>query len=78
MVIVYQPDSGVSWSALQEQQAGVGPVTPVSGVGDKAQLGAIELDVQSGSRFIAIEGGVVSQNAAGAEALAKAEISALG
>jgi hypothetical protein len=68
----------MTWSTLQQVQSGVGSVTPVSGVGDKAQLGAIELDVQSGSRFIAIEGGVVTQNESGAEALAKAEIAALG
>ena len=78
VVIVYQPNSGVTWSMLQSVQAGAGSIATVSGVGDKAILGSIELDVQTGTHFIAIEGGIVSQNATGAESLAKAEISALG
>lgn len=78
VVIVYQPNSGVSFAMLKSVQAGVGSVTTVSGVGDKAILGSIELDVQAGSHLIAIEGGLVSQNPSGAEALAKQLISALG
>jgi hypothetical protein len=78
IVIVYQPDSGVSFDILTSAS---GATTSVSGVGDKAASGDIELDVQTGSHLIAIQaaGGIGYDGSfAGAEAVAKAIIAALG
>jgi hypothetical protein len=70
-VIVYQPSSGVSWSVLLD---GSGADQPVSGVGDKAESdGAVELDVQSGDRLIAVQ----SSSDAGRIAVAKQLVGAL-
>jgi hypothetical protein len=77
-VIVYQPSSGVTWSMMKAVQSQAGKVTPVSGVGDKAILGEIELDVQAGKHFVAIEGGPVNADASGAESLARTIVTALG
>jgi hypothetical protein len=76
VVIIYQPNSGVS---LAMMSAVLGSPTPVSGVGDKAIGGDIELDVQTGNRLIAIQG--AGGNGRGgfdrAIAVAKAIIAAL-
>jgi hypothetical protein len=56
VVIVYQPDSGVTFAMLSSVQAGAGHVTQLSGVGDKAIAGPIEIDAQSGNHLIAVEG----------------------
>ena len=79
MVIVYQPSSGVTFDMLTSVQKGVGTVTNVSGVGDKAIVGSIELDVQTGDRLIAVEGagGTLTGGYSGAVAIAKAIIAAL-
>jgi hypothetical protein len=78
-VIVYQPSSGVTFETVTSVQKGVGTVTNVSGVGDKAIVGSIELDVQTGDRLIAVEGagGTLTGGYSGAVAIAKAIIAAL-
>ena len=78
-VIVYQPSSGVTFEMVTSVQKGVGTVTNVSGVGDKAIVGSIELDVQTGDRLIAVEGagGTLTGGYSGAVAIAKAIIAAL-
>ena len=78
-VIVYQPSSGVSFAMVNSVQQGAGTVTPVSGVGDQAIAGAIELDVKTGDRLIAIEGagGTLTGDYSHAVAVAKAIIAAL-
>jgi hypothetical protein len=78
IVIVYQPDSGVTFDMLSSVNASVGSIKTVSGVGDKAVIGSIELDAQAGSRAVAVEGGFVGQDATAAIAVTKAIISALG
>lgn len=80
VIIVYQPNSGVTWDTMTTVLSSVGTVESVSGVGDKAELGAIELDAQAGSRLIAVQdaGGTVSGTPDKAEAVAKAVIAALG
>ena len=73
IVIVYQPGSGVSFPVLTDAS---GATTSVSGVGDKAASGDIELDVQAGNRLIAVQaaGGVgYGGSFAGAIAVAKAD-----
>ena len=79
IVIVYQANSGVSFSTLTSAS---GATTSVSGVGDKAATGDIELDVQAGSRLIAVQAaggiGYDGNTFAGAIAVAKAVIAALG
>jgi hypothetical protein len=80
-VIVYQPSSGVTFETLTSIQSGAGgTVTNVSGVGDKAIVGSIELDVQTGDRLIAVEGAggtLLPGGYSGAVAIAKAIIAAL-
>jgi hypothetical protein len=78
VVIIYQPDSGVSFATLTSIS---GADTSISGLGDKAMSGGIELDVQTGQKIIAIEaaGGVgYGGSFSGAIAVAKALIAALG
>ena len=78
VVIVYGPSSGVTFDMLSSVQNGVGAVTNVSGVGDKAIAGAIELDVQTGDRLVAVEdGGGTLTETSPAAAVAKAIIAAL-
>ena len=78
-VIVYQPTSGVGYASLIDIS---GADKPVAGVGDKAAVGAIELDVQAGTRLIAIQnaGGtsVVEGGYTKAVKVAKLLVSALG
>ena len=78
-VIVYQPSSGVTFAMATSVQNGAGTVTNVSGVGDKAIAGSIELDVQAGDRLIAVEGagGTLTGDYSQAVAIAKAIIAAL-
>ena len=78
IVTVYESGSGMTWATMQGVLEGTGPVKSVSGVGDKATLGNMQLNVQAGSRIIAIEGDSVTTNPSGAEALAKKVVSALG
>ena len=47
VLIVYQPSCGVTFSMLVSALKGVGTVKLVKGLGDKAVVGAIELDVLS-------------------------------
>jgi hypothetical protein len=79
VIIVYQPTSGVSMQMMTSVLSDSGDVTNVSGVGDKAIVGEIELDAQAGKQLIAIQGG--GGNLAGdyskAVAVAKAVIAAL-
>jgi hypothetical protein len=70
LVIVYQPNSGVSLDMLKSTTSG----TSVGGVGDKAVVSDIELDVQTGQRLIAVQG---AGGTPGAIAVAKALIAAL-
>lgn len=77
IVIVYQPTSGVSWSTMQSVLSGVGPVTQVSGVGDKAMFAGIELDVQTGKWLVAIQGADKLGQDAGAIAIGKELVGAL-
>ena len=78
-IIVYQPSSGVTLGMATSVQSGAGTVTDVSGVGDKAIAGSIELDVQTGDRIIAVEGagGTLTGDYSRAVAVAKAIIAAL-
>jgi hypothetical protein len=78
-VIVYQPSSGVTFEMATSVQSGAGTVTNVSGVGDKAIAGSIELDVAIGDRIIAVEGagGTLTSDYSRAVAVAKAIIAAL-
>jgi hypothetical protein len=78
-VIVYQPASGVTWQTLTSVLKGTGTVTNVSGVGDRAMVGAIELDAQAGSRLVAVlgAGGTLTGDHSAAAAIAKAVIAAL-
>ena len=78
IVEVYQANSGTNWTTMEGVLSSLGPVKTVSGVGDKAAIGSQQLDVQAGSRFIAISGDSVGTNPSGAEALAKTFVSALG
>ena len=78
IVTVYQLNSGMTWTTFAGTLESLGPVKSVSGVGDKATLGKDQLDVQAGSRLIAISGDAVTSNPTGAEAVAKKLISALG
>jgi hypothetical protein len=79
IVIVYQPSSGVTFEMATSVQSGAGTVTNVSGVGDKAIAGEIELDVQAGDRIIAVEGagGTLTSDYSRAVSVAKAIIAAL-
>jgi hypothetical protein len=79
IVIVYQPVSGVTWQTMTSVLKGTGTVTSVSGVGDKAMVGAIELDAQAGSRLVAVlgAGGTLTGDHTAAAAIAKAVIAAL-
>lgn len=72
-VIIYQDTSGVSFASLID--AG-GADTAVSGVGDKAEVGPIELDVQAGKNLIAIQnaGGTSSVEGGDAHAVAAAKL----
>jgi hypothetical protein len=78
-VIVYQPDGGVTMSMLKTVQAGAGKVTNLSGIGDAAIIGPLELDAQVGTKLIAIEGagGTLIGDNTKAIAVAHAVISAL-
>ena len=79
IIIVYQPSSGVSWQMMTSVLSGSGAVTNVSGVGDKAMVGQIELDAQAGTRLVAIQGagGNLTGDNSKAIAIAKAVIAAL-
>jgi hypothetical protein len=79
VVIVYQSNSGVTFASLKSVQAGVGQVTTVSGVGQTAIAGPIELDAQAGDRLLAVQGagGTLTGDTAKAAAVASAIISAL-
>jgi hypothetical protein len=76
-VIVYEPTSGVGWSTMQAVLAGVGPVTQVSGVGDKAMFAGIELDVQTGKWLVAIQGADKLNQDTNSIAVGKALVAAL-
>lgn len=70
-VIVYQPNSGVSWTVLTGDS---GADASVGGVGDKALTDrAVEIDVQTGNRLSAVQSG----SDAGRVAVAKAVVAAL-
>lgn len=70
-VIIYQAGSGVDWTILTGDS---GATTSVSGVGDKAATdGAVELDVQAGTRLIAVQ----SSSDTGRIAVAKAIVAAM-
>jgi hypothetical protein len=79
VVIVYQSNSGVTFASLKSVEAGVGQVTNVSGVGQTAIAGPIELDAQVGDRLLAVEGagGTLTGTTSKAAAVADAIISAL-
>jgi len=78
-VIVYEANSGVSFAMLKSVQSGVGSFTEVSGVGDQAIVGQIELDAQAGNRLVAVQGagGNLTGDEGRAVAVAKAVIAAL-
>jgi hypothetical protein len=76
-VTVYEPTSGVGWGTMQAVLAGVGPVTQVSGVGDKAMFAGIELDVQTGKWLISIQGADKLNQDTGSIAIGKALVAAL-
>jgi hypothetical protein len=78
IVTVYQSSSGMTWTTMQGVLSSLGAVKSVSGVGDKATLGGSQLNVQAGTRIIAIEGASVGTNPSGAESLAKKLVTALG
>jgi hypothetical protein len=70
-VIIYEPNSGVNWAALQAQLSGEGTVMPVTGVGDKAMFAAIDLDVATGKYLIDISAAGGDGDDTGAIAIAK-------
>lgn len=70
-VIVYQPGSGVTFAMLKDISGG----SDIQGIGDKASVGGIELDVQAGTHLIAVQGGL--DIATSGPPLAKALIAAL-
>jgi hypothetical protein len=70
-VIVYQQDSGVTLAMLKDISGG----SDIQGIGDKASVGGIELDVQAGTHLIAVQGGL--DIATSGPPLAKALIAAL-
>jgi hypothetical protein len=74
VIIVYQPGSGVSFSMLVGVLKGSGTVKVLRGLGDKAVVGAIELDVQAGKRLLAVQGagGTLTGGYSRAIAVAKA------
>lgn len=76
-VIIYGPSSGVGWATANAVLAGVGPVTQVSGVGDKAIFAGIELDIQTGKWIIAIQGADKLNQDTGAIAIGKVLVAAL-
>ena len=80
VIIVYQSDSGVTWATMSSVLSGTGTVANVSGVGDKAMVGAIELDAQAGSLLVAVQGagGTLDGGTDKAAAVTKAVIAALG
>lgn len=77
-VIVYQPSSGVSWDMMNSVLSGVGTVQQVSGVGDKAMFAGIELDFATGKWLVAIQGAGGLGQDAGAIAIGKQLVGALG
>jgi hypothetical protein len=79
VVIVYQSNSGVTFASLKSVETGVGQVTSVSGVGQAAIAGPIELDAQVGDQLLAVQGagGTLTGNTATAAAVARAIISAM-
>jgi hypothetical protein len=77
VVIIYQPSSDATFATLTQI---AGADTPVSGVGDKAADGGIELDIQTGDKLIAIQaaGGIgYGGSFDGAIAVGKALVAAL-
>lgn len=70
-IIVYEPSSGVSWSALQSQIGNEGTVMQVSGVGDKAMFAGIDLDVSAGKYLVDIAAAGGLGDDTGAIAIAK-------
>jgi hypothetical protein len=77
IVIVYEPTSGVGWSTMQAVLSGVGPVTQVPGVGDKAMFAGLELDVATGKWLVAVQGADKLNQDAGAIAIGKVLVGAL-
>jgi hypothetical protein len=79
VVTIYQSDSGITWQSLSTVLAGIGAVTNVSGVGDKAIVGGgEELDAQVGDRYFDITGaGALSGNSSAAVAVSKVIVAAL-
>jgi hypothetical protein len=79
IVIVYQSNSGVTFASLKSVEAGVGKVTNVSGVGQTAIAGPIELDAQVGDQVLSVEGagGTLTGTTARAATVANVIISAL-
>lgn len=77
VVIVYAPSSGVGWQTMQAVLGLVGPVMPVSGVGDKAMFAGIELDVATGKWLVAVQGADGLNQDAGAIAIGKQLVGAL-
>jgi hypothetical protein len=77
VVIIYQPNSGVSLDIMRSVLSGVGTVADVPGVGDKAIFAGIELDVATGQRLIAVQGADALNSDTGAIAIAKHLVSAL-
>lgn len=75
-VIVYQGTSGVTWNMMKDVLSNSSTPTSVSGLGDAAMVGAIELDVQAGKHLIAVQGGM--DIATSGPPLAKAFVAALG
>ena len=77
IVIVYQSNSGVSFDTAKSVQTGVGTVTNISGVGDKAIAGEIELDFQVGDHVVAVQGAGGSGSSSTSIAVGKAIAAAL-
>jgi hypothetical protein len=77
VVIIYQPNSGVSLDIMRSVLSGVGTVADVPGVGDKAIFAGIELDVATGQRLIAVQGADALNSDTGAIAIAKHLVSEL-
>jgi hypothetical protein len=70
-VIVYEPDSGVTFAMSQAVLSGEGTVMSVPGVGDKASFAGIDLDVATGKYVIDISAAGGLGDDTGAIAIAK-------
>lgn len=77
-VTVYLPASGLTFEMMDSSLRATGTVTSVSGVGDRAEVGPIELLAQAAHYLISVDGaGELRSPTSKSAAVAKAVIAAL-